>query len=412
MIAAPTDEQVIARGATITAEQRSLTDPDAFDFSVFGILSSLSGVSIGPRTACRVPAVRAAVQAISEAAGQLPLVVVETDTTGQRRAIREHPLHAILNDAANAWTPARAFREQFVRDALLHGDGFGWIVRDGTGTVRELIRLRPGDMTATEDVTDPLGPPIYRLRGITVNRADVIHIRCPLGPTGATGISPIDDAREAIALASTMEAHAARLFANGGRPSGILSFPQRLTAEVAKRIRESWKAATSGANSGGTAVLEEGGNFTPLTFNSVDNQFAELRAFQLAEIARAFRVPPTMLQDYGRATWGNSAKMMRIFVNLTLQPWLQKVEGEFALKLFTPDERIHLALEHDIDQLVNANPLDRAKAAQLWRASGVKTANDLRADENLPPRDDGDSLTSPFTTAGTDKTDKEGGDDE
>ena len=41
-----------------------------------------------------------------------------------------------------------------------------------------------------------------------------------------------------------MERHAARLFGRGGRPSGLLKFPQRLGAETAKRIgywTEFWK---------------------------------------------------------------------------------------------------------------------------------------------------------------------------
>ena len=127
-----------------------------------------------------------------------------------------------------------------------------------------------------------------------------------------------------------------------------------------------------------------------------DAQFAELRAFQLAEIARAFRVPPVLLQDYGRATWANSAEMGRQFVNFTLAPWLAKIEGEFALKLLSDEERGHLCLEHDTDALTNADPVARAQAAQAFRSAGVMTANELRRLENLPPHADGDALTNPY----------------
>ena len=373
-------------------EARALTLED-----IFGVSASTSGISVSPSTAMRAPAVRAAVQAISEACGQLPLSIVETAAGGLRKPAEGHPLHPILNHAANAWTPAPAFREQVARDALLHGAGFAWIGRDGAGTVRELVRLRPNVVTVDEDVTAPLGPPVYRIDGNVVSGRDLIHLRCPLGPDGAHGVGPVQDAREAIALALALEQHAAKLFGRGARPSGILSFPGRLGAEVAARVKASWQSAHGGSNSGGTAVLEEGAKFEALTMTSTDAQFAELRAFQLAEIARAFRVPPVLLQDYGRATWANSAEMGRQFVNFTLAPWLAKIEGEFALKLFTEEERGHLCLEHDTDALTNADPVARAQAAQAFRSAGVMTANELRRLENLPPHADGDALGNPYT---------------
>ena len=375
-------------------EARALTLED-----VFGAPEALAGVTVSPSTAMRAPAVRAAVTAISEAAGQLPLVVVETAAGGLRKPAEGHPLSPILNSAANGWTSSNQFREQLVRDALLHGAGFAWIGRDGTDAVRELVRIKPGDMQVDEDPTDILGPPTYRLRGLAVDRSNVIHLRCPLGPEGAAGVGPVQDAREAIGLALALEATEASIVKNAAKPGGIVSFAERLTPDQIAARGKLWKATFGRIGQGGTAVLDAGGKFDPLTFSLVDAQFAELRAFQLAEIARAFRVPPVLLQDYGRATWSNSSEMMRIFVNLTLQPWLLRIEGEFALKLFTEEERTHLVFEHDVDQLVNSDPRERAETAQAWRAAGIKTSNECRVSENLPPRPDGDTLDNPNTTS-------------
>lgn len=390
----------------ITANQaeevRSLADPDDWLLSLFGSIPTAAGVAITPTTAMRCAAVRAAVQAISEAAGQLPLTIVEKGASGQRRVKEGHPLSPVLNAVANEWTSACQLREQLVQDALLHGNGFLWIGRDALGTVRELIRIRPVDMQVDEDATELLGPPVYRLQGKLVDRRDLIHLRCPLGSTGASGHSPVEDCKEAIALALVLEQAASSLFGNASRPGGILSFPDTVPPAKLVERQKLWKATYGRVGQGGTAVVDGGATFTQSEFKSTDAQFAELRAFQLAEIARAFRVPPVLLMDYARATWSNSSEMGRQFVNFTLQPWLLKIEAEFALKLFTPEDRARLCLEHDIDQLVNANPLDRAQAAQAFRSAGVMTANELRAVENLPPRPDGDSLGSPYTTSNTD----------
>ena len=85
-------------------------------------------------------------------------------------------------------------------------------------------------------------------------------------PTATIAMIPV-----AIALNIVMERHAARLFGRGARPSGILRFPGKLGAETAKRIKASWQAAHAGENSGGTAVLEEDGQFQALTLSSVES---------------------------------------------------------------------------------------------------------------------------------------------
>ena len=85
------------------------------------------------------------------------------------------------------------------------------------------------------------------------------------------------------------------------------------------RMKASWQSvATAAVNSGGTAVVEEGGEFQPLTFSSVDRQFLEMRKFAIEEIARHFRVPPVFLMDYGSATWSNAEAMGNQFLTFTL----------------------------------------------------------------------------------------------
>lgn len=387
-------------------EQRSLAAPDEFLFQLFGASPASSGVTVSAATASRCTAVRAAVAALSEASGQLPLGIYRRGENGSHEADMNHPITALVSSVANPWTTAQQFREQLVRDALLHGDGYGFIVRDGEGKPRELHRLKPGSVTVAEDLIT--AEPVYRISsnnqsisGI-VARENIIHLKAGLNADGVTGISPVREAREAIGLALQLEAHAARLFANGGRPSGILSFPQKLGSEVAKRIKASWQAATSGANSSSTAVIEDGGSFIPLSFNSVDTQFLELRQFAISEIARAFRVPPVFIQDFGRATWSNSAEMGRMFLSYSLDPWLTRIEGEFALKLLTEDERADgLFLEHDTDDITAADTSARATAYAQFRSAGIYTANELRRLERLPPMADGNSLQNPYTT--TDK---------
>lgn len=229
-------KQQVQTTAAEPAEQRaSLAEPDEAIFQLFGALPSAAGVTVTASTAVRCTAVRAAVASLAEPAGQIPLNLYRRGANGAHEQETDHPVAALMSSVANPWTTSAQFREQLVRDALLHGDGFGYIVRDNGGQPRELHRLRPGSVIVQEDLHT--AEPVYRIStnngaisGI-VSRDNIIQIRAGLAADGVSGVSPIHEAREAIGLALQLEAHACALFKNGARPSGILSFPQKLGSE-------------------------------------------------------------------------------------------------------------------------------------------------------------------------------------
>lgn len=392
--------------AVAPAEVRSLAEPADFLLDIFGALPASAGVVVTVATALKVPAVSAGVKALSEATGILPLHAYRRNEDGSRERDTDAPAFRLLNADANPWTRGPQLRELLTADAIAHGNGFAEIVRDGERNPRELHRVHPSSVTV--EVDSLTTEPRYKISGTDgrqriVGFADILHIRAPspLSQDSVTGKSPLIEAKEAIGLLIALQQHASGLFKNGGRPSGILSFPQRLGNEVAKRIKASWTAATSGANSGATAVLEEDGKFIPLAFSSVDAQFLEIWSLAIVEVARVLRVPPVLLMDYSRQTWANAEVGGQQFLTYSLAPWLARWEAEATLKLIAPEDRHTLFVEHLTDALLRADFATRATAYGQYRAMGAMTGNEVRAGLNLPPRPDGDSLDNPNTTPGT-----------
>lgn len=379
-------------------EASTLADPAAWLIDLFGASPATSGVSVTPATAMRCAPVRCAVRSICETVGQLPLHTYRRNADGSKERAPDHPAYGLLHNDANDWTPAALFRELLTQDALLETGGYAFVNR-ADGKPVELHRLNPAGMTVGADAVT--GEPVYQYqtgKGQTHTYAwrDILHIPSPALP----GSSIIRDGREAIGLAIIMETHAARLFGRGARPSGVLKFDGKLDAETAKRIKASWEAAHGGSNSGGTAVLEQGGDFTSLTMNSTDAQFLELRKFAIEEIARIFRVPPIFLQEFGRATWGNSEAMGQQFLTYTLMPWLKRWEGEIALKLFNADERKEYFAEFLTDDLLRSDFDKRMTGYATAIASRILSPNEARAAENRPPYQGGDVFENPNTSTG------------
>ncbi len=263
---------------------------------------------------------------------------------------------------------------------------------------RELHRLDPS--TTTVDLTGT--EPVYKVsRNNTVSDyswRDILHIRAPLSHDGVTGLSPVLLAREAIGVGLALETHAAGLFGNGARPSGVLEHPNKLTPEALASLRSSWNDAHTGKETGGTAILEEGMSWQALSFNSTDAQFLENRKYQVDEIGRAFGVPPVLLFELGRATWGNSEELRQNFLTFGLLPWVRRWEGAIARSLLAGSDT-HFA-EFNLDGFLRADFAKRAEGYSKLIASRVLNPNEARAMEGRPPYEGGEVFENPNTSTG------------
>jgi HK97 family phage portal protein len=152
-----------------------------------------------------------------------------------------------------------------------------------------------------------------------------------------------------------------------------------------------------GENSGKVAILEDDSDFTPLTFNSVDLQFQEMRAFQLSEISRALGVPPVLLSEYGRATWANSEQMAQSFLTFTLLPRIKLWQGAIS-RLLSEEEQQTYYPEFLVDELVKADIAERFEAYSKAIASRIFNPNEIRAMENRPPYVGGEEFADPNIT--------------
>lgn len=377
-----------------STDRKALDAPDPDLLAIFGMTSTSSGISVSRETALQVPAVSAAVRVISEAAASLDISVKRIEADGTETDDPGHPLIGLLRAFANDWTTSYDLLRDLVAEALVSdAGGLAYVNRVG-GRPVEIIRYRRGFIAV--DYDQATGEPNYRIDNRPVPSANVIHLQSPLGR------APLSMARDAIALAAIMERHAARLFGRGARPGGALMFPKGMGEDAVKKARTAWQAAHEGDDAGGrTAILYDGAEFKPFTLTSTDAQFLELRKFQILEIARAFRVPPSMLFELDRATWSNTEQLGREFLVYCLEPWLLALEGALRKALFLPDERPHFAIRFDRDDLTRADLTTRATAINSLIASRVLNPNEGRSWLGLMPYAAGDAFANPNITTDT-----------
>ena len=362
---------------------------------------SISGKTVNETTALQISAVFACCKILAESVACLPLHVYQQDGKGNKTLATKHPLYYLLHDSPNPEMTAYTFKENTMLHLLLNGNSYSQIViRDD-----RIIGLYPLISNRMTVKRDDSGEIVYTYRPstgenthmkkpeeVTLRRQDVLHIPA-LGFDGVIGFSPIAMARNAIGVAIATEEFGAKFFENGARPSGVLEHPD--TVKNFDKLREEWQKVYGGSqNAGKVAILEEGMKYQQISIPPNDAQFLDTRKFQIAEIARIFRVPLHMLNELDRATFSNITQQSLEFVVYTLTPWLVRLEQSFNKSLFNEAERGKYFVKFNVEGLLRGDYETRMRGYQIALQSGIMSVNEVREleDFNAIPAEAGGDL--------------------
>lgn len=353
-----------------------------------GIISgnpSKTGAQVNESTALKVTAYLAAVKIISESVASLPLFLYKRDKNGGKIKATTHPLFSILHDVGNEEMTAYTVRETLQGHACNWGNAYAHIERNGFGDVIGLWPLLPDRTTVERNKETGKLQYKTRINGdiMILPFMDVLHIP-GFGFDGLKGYNPVIHAKEAIGISLATEEFGARFFGDGANPSGIIEYPGKLKDAAIQEFKKDAKANYGGlGNAHRLMVLEEGLKFHQTTIPPEVAQFLETRTFQIAEIARVFRVPLHMLAELSHATFSNIEHQGIEFVVHTLRPWLIRWEQALKFKLLTPNDRKRYFAEHLVDGLLRGDMKSRNESLAIQRQNGIINADEWRSIENM-----------------------------
>ena len=367
----------------------------------FGISRSAAGVSVTATSAEGLATVSACVQAIAAGIASLPALVYR-ETEGGREEAPDHPLARMIRDGVNDREGWPDFIESLVANALLRGNGLAEIVTDDRGRLRELCSIpwawvAPRVLTSGRlafEVTD-----MYGARGAPGHmrrllNAEVIHIK-DRSDDGMLGRSRLSRARETIGTALAVQLFAASTYANQATPKGVLSFKSRLNSDQLVRVKQMWLDLFTGPdNAAKTLILDQDGEFKPMSVSPEDAELLASRRFTTEELARLFNVPPPIVGIWDHSSFTNSETAGRWFAIFTLTPWIRKLETEFARAVLGAG----YSLEIDLSGLTRGDYAARWNAHKIAVGSRILTPNEVREAEGYNPRPDGDALAAEPST--------------
>ncbi len=391
-------------GRLLERRNISLSDLDRWmDDHVLGErTATYTGKHLSISDSLQCVAVFACVRVLAETIGSLPLHLLRDLSDGSKEKATRHPLyqrlHAIPNDEMTAmqmWTA-------LVGHDALWGNCYSYIERDNAERIIGLWPLRPDRMQDIRRVAPGKLEYLYRLKEGEPRILDgdkILHIP-GLTHDGLVGYSPIQQAREAVALALGAEEYGSRFLGNDSSPGGVLQHPGKLSSDGRKKLAETWEHAHRGLEKHHrVAVLEEGMTWQSIGIPPVDAQFIESRKYQLGEVSRLFRIPPHMIGDVERSTsWGTGIEQQSIgFVVYTIVPWLVAFEQAINKSLLTEAERqAGYYAKFSVEGLLRGDMAARKDFYATGRQWGWFSANDVRRFEDMNPIKGGDTYLVPL----------------
>ena len=351
-----------------------------------------SPVEVNEDSAMQLSAVWACVRLLSETVASLPVNVYRKTATGRELA-PDHWLSLLMARKPNRYQTKVEFFETLMLNLALHGNAYAKITKVG-GKIRSLLPLMASQIE-TKLLADGSVVHLYHADGNVdvLSSESVWHVK--LYGNGIVGKSPLAFGRNMFGIAQAAEQSVGKIYANGGKPSGVLSFDRLLTPAQRASVRENFATLTTGTDDR-LLVIEQGMKFDAVSMSPQDIELLASRKHQIDEIARWFGVPSILInQNEGSTTLGSStAEIISGFYKLNLRPYLERIEASVKTWLFTPEEANQYEFEFDFEGLLRSDLKSRLEGYRTAVAGTILTPNEVRRIEGWPRVDGGDVLLS------------------
>lgn len=379
----------------IGGEQRSgeLTSWDLLSAQRGGVgFSPASGEVVTPASAEHaLAAVTACVNAISSAIASLPFFVYRRVDRG-RQLDEDHALMRIVREGPNDFQTWPDWLELTMASVLLRGNALSKIVTDSAGQVRALLP-KPWDVTAIVQLPTREGDRIaYDVSNPRTSRTErllpgeVFHLKDRAGDDETYGISRIARAAGALGQAQALARFSGSMWRNGVHPSGAVEADGKLSDQARMQLAEAFRNAFAGPHNAARAlILDQGLTWRSISVSPEDAELLASRRFSVPEIARIFDVPPPIIQDYEFNTFTNAAQASQWFAQLTLLPWIRKLEAEIARSILTRRQRRTHLVEFDMSGLLRGDPAERWASHKIAAEAGILTVDEIREIEGFDP---------------------------
>lgn len=374
-------------------------------------------------SALRYAPVWYAVNKIAGHVGYLPLNI-HKETGREIQKDTTHPAYRLLRWQPNPLQTPIQFKRSMTADALLWGNGYAYIHREGN-VVRELVPMYAGGMACgmvlgekkfmyhmERDERVSLWQDMEQQpdKVVFLDANQVLHVH-GLGFNGLSGYSLLRLAAESWTAGDNAMKRINASLKKGYAGGLMLEAPPgafRKEAEAQEFLEHFRKNHGGSDNSGKIGMLREGIKGNVLAMNNSDAQFIETLRFLRQEEALRFQLE-SILGDDSSVSYNSLEQKNLAYLQNCLNTWLKVWEEECDTKLLSESEKLGgYYFKFNDGALLRSDKATTMSTISVGIASRVISPNEGRALLDMNPYAGGDEYTNPAITPGNGLGERDG----
>lgn len=344
---------------------------------------------------------------LSGTMGGMPLKYYQK-TVGKLEEAEKDKMAYLLTTRPNPFTTPSAFWNAVEMNRNHYGNAYVWkqysFKKKKFGGDYEPVALWIMPSADVKVVVDDIGffgnkGKIYywyqdKYSGISYifNEYEIMHFTTEYTFNGIIGLAVQDILKATVQGNIESQDFLNKLYKNGLTASAVLEYTGELNEKAKQKLRESFENLGSGSlNAGRILPVPLGFKVTPLNIKLSDAQFIELKKYSALQLAGAFGIKPHQINNYDKSSYNSNEQQQLNYLVDTTAPILKRYEEEINYKCldykqikegfyFKFNEKVMLRTDSKTQAGINSQKVDK----------GMKTINECRADDDLPPVEGGD----------------------
>lgn len=283
---------------------------------------------------------------LSETLGKLPLKMYQNTDKGIVKSKVDN-VYSLLRLRPNPYINATIFWSTVEMNRNHFGNAYVWCNYKGT-KLQDLWIMPSDHVRVMVDNAGYFGKKnkiwyIYNDsktgKEYTINSDNVLHFKTSHSFDGITGIPVKDILKSSVEGGLESQKFMNNLYKNGLTARSVLQYTSDLDDKAKARLIKGLESFATGSNNAGKIIpIPLGMQLTPLNIKLTDSQFFDLKKYNALQIAAAFGIKPTFINDYDKSSYSNSEMEQLSFLINTLQYILKQYEEEITYKLLSTQQ--------------------------------------------------------------------------
>nr|DAX65628.1 MAG TPA: portal protein [Caudoviricetes sp.] len=367
-----------------------------------------------PRNALSQTTYYTCIKTLSEALGKMPLKLYQRTKDGIQRHTMTDTLR-LLSLRPNEYMSSTIFWTLCEMCCQHYGNAFVWmdsaIQPKGMGyryIVKGFYPMSPECVNVIIDnVDNGEGKGLFGTTGnlyyeytnpdtgeqYLLRNDEVLHFKTWYTKDGILGLPVRDILKETIDGAGAASSYENSLYKNGMTARLVLQYTGNFDDDRIKEIQRKYGDKLTGAKAAGKVIaIPAGLTLTPLNMSMVDADFANLRKYSALQIAAAFGIKPSNLNDYEHSKYASSeAESIAFLSNFSYR--LKMYEDEINAKVLTPSEcKRGYYYKFNEQAILRTDSKTQSEILRNYVECGTYARNEARDFLDMPHKEGGDEL--------------------